>query len=49
MNQSNLLIFIGGFTVVASIVIADDLNEGSNDDNESLEGYDINSTSDQNE
>jgi hypothetical protein len=23
-------------------VIADDLNEGSNDDNESLEGYDIN-------
>jgi hypothetical protein len=30
-------------------VIADDPNEGSNDDNESLEGYDINSTSDQDE
>jgi hypothetical protein len=30
-------------------VIADDLNEGSNDDNESLEGYDINSTSDKDE
>jgi hypothetical protein len=33
---------IGGSIVVASVVIADDLNEGSNDDNESLEGYDIN-------
>jgi hypothetical protein len=30
-------------------VIADDLSEGSNDDSESLEGYDINFTSDQNE
>jgi hypothetical protein len=34
---------------VASTVIADDRNEGSKDDNESLEGYDINSTSDQDE
>jgi len=36
-----------GSIIVASTVIADDPNEGSNDDNESLEGYDINSTSDQ--
>jgi hypothetical protein len=40
---------IGGFTVVASVVIADDPSEGSNDDSESLEGYDINFTFDQNE
>jgi len=30
-------------------VIADDPNEGSNDDNESLEGHAIKSTSDQDE
>jgi hypothetical protein len=30
-------------------VIADDPSEGSNDDSESLEGYDINFTYDQNE
>jgi hypothetical protein len=30
-------------------VTADDPNEGSNDGDESLEGYDINSTSDQDE
>jgi hypothetical protein len=35
--------------IVDSTVIVDDLNEGSNDDNESLEVYDINSTSDQDE
>jgi hypothetical protein len=35
--------------VIASNVIADDLNEGSNDDNESLEVYDINSIPDQDE
>ncbi len=40
---------IGGSIVVASVVIADDPSEGSNDDSESLEGYDINFTSDQNE
>jgi hypothetical protein len=30
-------------------MIANDPSEGSNDDSESLEGYDINSTLDQNE
>jgi hypothetical protein len=35
--------------VIASNVIADDPNEGSNDDNESLEVYDINSIPDQDE
>jgi hypothetical protein len=30
-------------------MIANDLNEGSNNDNESLEGYDFNSTFDQDE
>ncbi len=40
---------IGGSTIVASVVIADDPSEGSNDDSESLEGYDINFTYDQNE
>jgi hypothetical protein len=35
--------------VIASNVIADDPNEDSNDDNESLEIYDINSTPDQDE
>jgi hypothetical protein len=38
-----------GSIIVASNVIADDPNEGSNDDNESLEVYDIHCTPDQDE
>ncbi len=40
---------IGGSNVVTLVMIANDPSEGSNDDSESLEGYDINSTLDQNE
>jgi hypothetical protein len=48
MNQYNhLLLWVCIFVV--SIMIIDDLNEGSNDDNESLEGYDINFTFDHDE
>jgi hypothetical protein len=48
MNQSSFLLFWGSI-VVALVMIIDYPSEDSNDDNESLEGYDINSTFDHDE